>query len=155
MIKSQKTLCGQHTAFRDSRLLTGTLLASAAFLSGCVTDDSARSPSTALLVYPVTRKTNMVDDYHGVKVADAYRWLDERDIPQTITVIPASVIQQQGATSLTDVLRNVPGLTTPRPDPSGQESHSARCCRVHRAFWEDKHEGRQSIPPGAGPGPFA
>jgi catecholate siderophore receptor len=34
-----------------------------------------------------------------------------RDIPQTITVIPKTVIEQQGATSLTEVLRNVPGLT--------------------------------------------
>lgn len=34
-----------------------------------------------------------------------------RNIPQTITVIPKEVIAQQGATSLTDVLRNVPGLT--------------------------------------------
>jgi len=33
------------------------------------------------------------------------------DIPQTITVIPSEVIQQQGATTLRDVLRNVPGLT--------------------------------------------
>lgn len=34
-----------------------------------------------------------------------------RDLPQTITVIPKEVITQQGATTLTDVLRNVPGLT--------------------------------------------
>src|SRR5688572_19863717 len=34
-----------------------------------------------------------------------------RDIPQTITVIPKSVIEEQGATTLRDVLRNVPGLT--------------------------------------------
>jgi catecholate siderophore receptor len=34
-----------------------------------------------------------------------------RDIPQTISVITREVIEQQGATSLTDVLRNVPGLT--------------------------------------------
>lgn len=34
-----------------------------------------------------------------------------RDIPQTITIIPKSVIEQQAATSLRDVLRNVPGLT--------------------------------------------
>jgi catecholate siderophore receptor len=33
------------------------------------------------------------------------------DLPQTISVIPKSVIDQQGATSLRDVLRNVPGLT--------------------------------------------
>jgi len=34
-----------------------------------------------------------------------------RDIPQTITVVPQSVIQERGATSLRDVLRNVPGIT--------------------------------------------
>src|SRR5499426_1342027 len=34
-----------------------------------------------------------------------------RDTPQTITVIPRTVIEEQGATTLRDVLRNVPGLT--------------------------------------------
>lgn len=34
-----------------------------------------------------------------------------RDIPQAITVIPKDVIVKQGATTLRDVLRNVPGLT--------------------------------------------
>jgi catecholate siderophore receptor len=34
-----------------------------------------------------------------------------RDIPQTITVIPQSVIQQQGATTLREVLRNVTGIS--------------------------------------------
>jgi catecholate siderophore receptor len=34
-----------------------------------------------------------------------------RDLPQTISVISQAVIQQQGATTLRDVLRNVPGLT--------------------------------------------
>ena len=34
-----------------------------------------------------------------------------RDTPQTIVVIPKVVIEQQGATSLSDVLRNTPGIT--------------------------------------------
>ena len=34
-----------------------------------------------------------------------------RDVPQTISVIPGAVIEQQGATTLRDVLRNVTGLT--------------------------------------------
>ena len=34
-----------------------------------------------------------------------------RDIPQTIHVIPRVVIEEQGATTLRDVLRNVPGIT--------------------------------------------
>ena len=34
-----------------------------------------------------------------------------RDVPQTIAVIPRATIQQQGATTLSDALRNVPGIT--------------------------------------------
>jgi catecholate siderophore receptor len=34
-----------------------------------------------------------------------------RDIPQTITVIPREVFEEQGATTLREVLQNVPGLT--------------------------------------------
>nr|WP_240978537.1 TonB-dependent siderophore receptor [Longimicrobium terrae] len=34
-----------------------------------------------------------------------------RDVPQTVTVVPQEIIQQQGATTLRDVLRNVSGLT--------------------------------------------
>lgn len=34
-----------------------------------------------------------------------------RDLPQTITVIDKKTIEEQGATTLRDVLRNVPGLT--------------------------------------------
>ncbi len=34
-----------------------------------------------------------------------------RDVPQTITVIPQAVMQEQGATTLRDVLRNVAGIT--------------------------------------------
>ena len=33
------------------------------------------------------------------------------DVPQTITVIPRDVFEQQGATTLRDVLRNTPGVT--------------------------------------------
>jgi catecholate siderophore receptor len=33
-----------------------------------------------------------------------------RDIPQTVNVVPASVIKDQGAKSLEDVLKNVPGI---------------------------------------------
>jgi catecholate siderophore receptor len=34
-----------------------------------------------------------------------------RNTPQTLTIVPKAVIEEQGATTLRDVLRNVPGLT--------------------------------------------
>jgi catecholate siderophore receptor len=34
-----------------------------------------------------------------------------RDVPQTISIVPRALIEEQGATTLRDVLQNVPGLT--------------------------------------------
>src|SRR5579859_19994 len=44
---------------------------------------AAPDPSSAKLSYPVTAKTNTVDDYHGTKVADPYRWLEDDNSPAT------------------------------------------------------------------------
>lgn len=56
-----------------------------------------------------------------------------RNVPQTITVIPQQLIQEQGATSLRDILRNSPGITfqageggTPAGDQMTIRGFSAR-----------------------------
>lgn len=56
-----------------------------------------------------------------------------RDVPQTITVIPQRLIQEQGATTLRDILRNSPGITfqageggTPAGDQMTIRGFSAR-----------------------------
>jgi prolyl oligopeptidase len=41
------------------------------------------SCSAPRLEYPVTRTTNQVDVYHGVSVADPYRWLEDDNSPET------------------------------------------------------------------------
>jgi prolyl oligopeptidase len=47
------------------------------------------SCSAPRLEYPVTRTTNQVDVYHGVSVADPYRWLEDDNSPETKTWVEA------------------------------------------------------------------
>jgi len=41
------------------------------------------------LAYPAARASDQVDDYHGTRVADPYRWLEDTDAPETRAWIDA------------------------------------------------------------------
>ncbi len=49
----------------------------------------AQPPATTPLRYPPTRASDQVDNYHGTRVADPYRWLEDTDAPETRTWIEA------------------------------------------------------------------
>jgi prolyl oligopeptidase len=63
--------------------------AAATLLAGCST------PSRSPMTYPPTRTTNQVDTYHGVAVADPYRWLEDDNAPET----QAWVVEQNKVTA--------------------------------------------------------
>jgi prolyl oligopeptidase len=72
---------------RASNLGSGALLAVASLFA--FTGSAAPDSPSAKLAYPVTAKTNTVDDYHGTKVADPYRWLEDDNAPATKSWVEA------------------------------------------------------------------
>ncbi|CAN5694413.1 prolyl oligopeptidase family serine peptidase [soil metagenome] len=54
------------------------------------------------LVYPETRRAEQVDDYHGTRVPDPYRWLEDTDSPET-----KAWVEAQNRVTF-DLLKNIP-----------------------------------------------
>src|SRR5215207_8280832 len=63
---------------RSQRTLVAGLLLSVAAASSI---DAQTLPGG--LTYPATQRGTQVDDYHGSKIADPFRWLEDTDSPQT------------------------------------------------------------------------
>ena len=69
------------------------------------------APRDATLPEVNVRDTAGSDDYNSGVATVGRVPTPLRDIPQTVTVINRAAMQAQGATSLADALRNVPGIT--------------------------------------------
>src|SRR5258705_11816647 len=61
--------------------------------------------------YPPTRKAEVVDDYHGTRVPDPYRWLEDVDSPET-----AAWVAAENTVTLA-YLAQTPPPEPPRPPP--------------------------------------
>ena len=95
----------------------GTLLICSGVASGAPPSVSPASsgepgkPQGNLEPIVVTADKNKSQAYKPDKVSSPKYPAPLRDTPKTITVIPEQVIQEQGARTLTEVLRNVPGIS--------------------------------------------
>src|SRR5438477_76580 len=66
-----------------------TVFALVAIVSAQSAVSSLSGANTSKLAYPVAHRTEVVDDYHGTKVADPYRWLEDLDSPPTTAWVEA------------------------------------------------------------------
>src|SRR2546425_6700817 len=88
---------GDDPADTAARLLIAMAAARSLFLplvalvlmAGARSGRPASPQERAALVYPPARTVNQVDDFHGTKVADPYRWLEEENSPETRAWIEA------------------------------------------------------------------
>lgn len=67
---------------------TGILISMFSVFFACSAVLSSCSQNTPLM-YPEAKKVDQTDDYHGTKVADPYRWLEDPDAPDTRAWIEA------------------------------------------------------------------
>jgi prolyl oligopeptidase len=65
------------------RFAAGFLLAAFFFPSLIVSAQKSASKQKKRMNYPIAKKLDQVDDYHGTKVADPYRWLEDPDAEDT------------------------------------------------------------------------
>jgi len=76
------------TRFRPVWLPVATL----SLLAGCAgtpPSSDGKAGTESRLDYPTARRVDQVDAFHGVQVADPYRWLEELDSPETRSWIDA------------------------------------------------------------------
>lgn len=98
-------------AARMPILPLGAMLCSAMFAPGMVHAQTAPDSERTLDEVKVIDK-GVADDYApAVSTVGGKTPTPLRDIPQSVTVINQEVIKAQGTTSLTEALRNVPGIT--------------------------------------------
>ncbi|HEV2131367.1 MAG TPA: prolyl oligopeptidase family serine peptidase [Longimicrobiaceae bacterium] len=81
------------SALRAAGVVSLTTLAACAPSLASTAREPSSAPASASagerISYPETRRVDQVDDYHGTRVADPYRWLEDTDSPETAAWVEA------------------------------------------------------------------
>ncbi len=108
------TVTAPHEAIRDiqSPGVSGTYTATQALQKLLEGTGVTSRFTTPVAVTLQLRRSEAIEVTSPLALPSSPKYTEPlRDIPQTITVIPRAVIEEQNATTLRDVLRNVPGIT--------------------------------------------
>ncbi|MFT4176555.1 MAG: TonB-dependent siderophore receptor [Luteolibacter sp.] len=102
--------------FSPREILAFTTLASVAPLMGAEPSstppgDKEKKESSGAVLDEIVVKADAVKTYKTENLSSQKYTVPLRDVPQTVNVVPKQLIEEQGATSLASVLRNVPGIT--------------------------------------------
>lgn len=111
-------------------------------LSGLVTyvNDPLASAAMPPLRYPSARRADVADDYHGVRVADPYRWLEDPDSPETRAWIDA---QNRLTREVLDAIPERPAIRRRVEALWNYPRHGVPAVKAGRYFYS-KNDGLQN-----------
>ena len=94
--------------------LTPTLALISLFASGTLLAQTCVADKTNSFTYPVSKKVEQIDDYHGTRVADPYRWLEDGNGEDTKAWIEAQNKLTQGIVNdPVELITLQPGMGVP------------------------------------------
>src|SRR5688572_20429276 len=118
-----RQLSARSFSARDGVALTSLVCAAGNLAAQTAPAPTSTDPAPSPTVAPEVVVTGVLDPLYKPETVSTPRLQGPlRDIPQTITVIPKELIREQGATSLRDVLRNVPGISIQAGEGGGGPS---------------------------------
>ena len=109
--------------------------------AACVVALGAAAAAQQPITYPSTRKVDHVDTYHGAKVADPYRWLEDDTSPET-----AAWVEAQNKVTFAYLERFRIARALPDAASSAQRLREvlARRSRKGEYFFFSKNDGLQN-----------